>query len=231
MNPDNVMTAFVAHLEGLGNPGLVVNSWPDKKNSSTPDIDAIAGNFAIEHTSTEVVDGMREKNAWFMKAAGELETELNPTMQFRLRINFDYTAVNKGQNWDDIKNALRDWIVNESPSLPEGFHVMQAVGVPFELRVEKVSNEASMLVFSRSHDPAGDTLEASIGPLITRKAKKLVSYTESGMIGILLIQSEDLAFMNRIRLATAIVDAFPKSLPEGINQIWYADATIPPYLE
>jgi len=231
MNPDDVITAFVAHLEGLGTPGLVVDRWPDKNNSSTPDIDAVAGNFAIEHTSTEVVDGMREKNDWFMKAAGELEAELNPNMQFRLRINFDYSAIHKGQNWDDIKNALRDWIVNEAPLLSDGNQVVQAKGVPFDLRVEKVSDEKPLLVFSRAHDPANDTLETSIGPLITRKVKKLVPYTKSGMTGVLLIQSEDLAFMNRVRLTRAIVAAFPAALPEGVHQIWYADATIPSHLE
>lgn len=231
MDQDTIITAFVAHLAGLGNPGLLVNKWPDKNNRSTPDIDAVAGNFAIEHTSTEVVGGMRKKNAWFMKAAGELESELNPSMRYRLRINIDYEAVDKGQKWNQVKTALRDWIVNEAPSLTEGFHTIQPIGVPFELRIQKATDEAPSLVFSRLYDPVNDTLETSIGPLIIRKAGKLVPYKQSGMTGILLIQSEDLALMNRGRLAQAIVRAFPDTLPEGVDQIWYADATIRPHIE
>ena len=37
--------------------------------------------------------------------------------------------------------------------------------------------------------------------------------------------------MNRVRLTRAIVAAFPAALPEGVHQIWYADATIPSHLE
>ena len=153
MDQDDVIKAFVAYRASTDIPGLVVDSWPDKLNSSTPDIDAIAGNLAIEHTSTEVVDGMREKNDWFMKAAGDLETELNPSMQFRLRINFDYVAVEKGQKWDEIKDALRVWIVNEAPALQAGYgyQVIHAPDVPFDLRVEKVNEESPLLVFYAAH--------------------------------------------------------------------------------
>jgi hypothetical protein len=226
MTPDDVIKSFAADCLNLS-----IDRWPDKENRGSEDIDAVAKNFAIEHTSIDVVDGMRQRNDWFMKAAGDLEAELNPSMQFRLRINFDYESIDKGQDWNEIKNAIRDWVINQSASLSEGFQVLRIPNVPFDLRIEKASDEAPLLVFSRSFKQAQETLESSIGPLMQRKARKLSAYTKSGMTGILLIQSEDISFMNRVRLAEAVAKAFPDALPDGIDQVWYADATIPQNLE
>lgn len=230
MDQDNVITAFVSHLKDLGHPVNLVDRWPDKENRSSKDIDAVSGNFAIEHTSIDAVDDLRQRNDWFMKAAGELESELNPSMKFRLRINFDYESVDKGQDWKKIKNAIREWITTEAPLVSEGGHVIHIPDVPFELRIEKVSNEPPALIFSRSFNKGKETLESSIGPLVQKKAKKLAPYVQNGMVGILLIQTEDIAFMNRVRFAEAIRASFPIKLPDGVDQIWYADATIRPYL-
>lgn len=231
MDQDNVITAFVGHLKDLGYSVKLVDRWPDKENRSSKDIDAIAGNFAIEHTSVDAMDDLRQRNDWFMKAAGNLESELNSKMQFRLRINIDYEAIDTGQNWKDIKRLLKDWILNDSPLLSEGTHQISITGIPFVLRVEKRSNEPSGLFFSRSIDKTKETLEHSVGPLIIRKAEKLAPYTQKGMTGVLLIQTEDLALMNHIRFTQAVMASFPNALPEGVSAIWYADASIPNALE
>ncbi len=226
MNQDDVINAFVQNLD----PNLTVTSWPDKNNSVSKDIDAVAGNFAIEHTSIDAVDDLRQKNDWFMKVAGDLEAELNAGMKFRLRINFDYDSIQAGQDWKKMNNAIREWIINESPLISEGSQIINISEVPFELRIDKVFDEPSALIFSRSFNKGKETLESSVGPLIERKAQKLVPYTQKGMVGILLVQTEDIAFMNKVRFAEAIMASFPIKIPDGVDQIWYADATIRPYV-
>jgi hypothetical protein len=81
MKDHEVVEAFVAHLAANGYPGLCVDKWPERENRKSPDIEAIAGQFAIEHTSIDTLPNQRGKSHWFMRAAGELEKEL-PKLPF-----------------------------------------------------------------------------------------------------------------------------------------------------
>lgn len=74
MNDHEVVEAFVAHLAANGYTGLTVDRWPERENRNSPDIDTIAGPFAIEHTSIDTLPNQRGKSHWFMKAAGGLES-------------------------------------------------------------------------------------------------------------------------------------------------------------
>ena len=37
--------------------------------------------------------------------------------------------------------------------------------------------------------------------------------------------------MNEFRMREAIQQAYPEALPEGVDEIWYADTSIPPEIE
>jgi hypothetical protein len=52
----NVIAEFVRHIERGEAPGLSIQSWPDEDNRISKDIDAIAGQLAIEHTSIDILD-------------------------------------------------------------------------------------------------------------------------------------------------------------------------------
>ena len=58
-----VIAAFVRYLRQQGHPGLKVDRLPDEVNRKTGDIDAIAGPFAIEHTSINTVPHQRRDSA------------------------------------------------------------------------------------------------------------------------------------------------------------------------
>jgi hypothetical protein len=77
---DKVIEAFVMYLARKLYPGLQVIEWPDKDNTRTPDIDAIAETsgvrIAIEHTSADSLPDQRLHNDRFMEAIGCLEEEL-----------------------------------------------------------------------------------------------------------------------------------------------------------
>ena len=80
----DVIDAFIEYLRKHGYPELTVTSYPDKENRSSPDIDAIAGPFAIEHTSIDTLPNQRRNNDWFKKVLGNLEQEFDfPKVNFR----------------------------------------------------------------------------------------------------------------------------------------------------
>lgn len=58
-----VVSLFVDYLARNGNPGLTVNAWPDEGNRQSSDIDAVAGPFAIEHSSVDTMANQRRDSA------------------------------------------------------------------------------------------------------------------------------------------------------------------------
>ena len=103
MNDQDVINAFVAYLRKAGFPDLKVDRLPDKENRKTSDIDAIAGCFAIEHTSIDTLPNQRRDSDWFIQAVGGIEKELSVLIPFCLNITIEYDAVTKGQVWGGIR--------------------------------------------------------------------------------------------------------------------------------
>jgi len=162
-----------------------------------------------------------------MKAVGELENNLSRKLRFRLRIMIPYQAIQIGQNWSCIKDAFKYWIMESSPSLADGIHFIDGIkGIPFGFRVNKSSHRAPGLFFSRSA-PEDDSLPERLRTQLERKAPKLMPYKQEGYTTILLVESEDIALMNEDLMLDGIRRAFAKCPPEGVDQLWYADTTIP----
>ncbi|MGA2227786.1 MAG: hypothetical protein ABSH41_25395 [Syntrophobacteraceae bacterium] len=162
-----------------------------------------------------------------MKAVGGLEQELSNSLNFRLRITLEYQAVKKGQNWSFIRNALKNWIITGASLLEDGDHVLDRIpGVPFRLHVGKESSRRPKVLFSR-FDPGDDTLSDRIREQLLGKANKLLKYQGTGKTTLLLVESEDIALMNELKMLAAIRKAFPGGPPPGVDQVWYADTSIP----
>ena len=226
MSDRDVIDAFVAHLREDGNPSLYVERRPDEENRSSRDIDAIAGRFAIEHTSIDTLPKQRRDADWFMRVAGSLERELVTTLPFRLSITLEYDAVKTGQNWSAIRAELKNWITNESPRLLDGRFILDNLpGIPFRLHVVK-SRERPPGVFFARFQPNNDSLSSRVRVAFDRKAEKLAKYQAPGTTTILLIESDDIALMNDERMLKAILGAFPDGPPAGVDQVWYADTSI-----
>jgi hypothetical protein len=111
-----VVKAFVHHLAANGHEGLTVDSWPDEVERNAAAIDATAGPFAIEHTSIDTLEGQREADAGFVQSIGCLEKELH--VPFHLGIFVKWGAITKGQNYTATREAVRRWILEDSPQLP-----------------------------------------------------------------------------------------------------------------
>ena len=221
-----VIKAFIEYLRENGYPNLTVDRVPDEENRNSSDIDAIAGLFAIEHTSIDTIANQRRDSDWFMQAAGQLEKELSCNLRYRLSITIPYEGVQKGQQWSKIRQAFKRWVADSSVAFPDGTHTVSNVpGVPFEFRAIKASDRPPGLFFSRSahEDPS---LPTRLQELLNRKAEKLACYNDAGKTSILLIESGDIARMNKGEMLKALHTGFGNSLPNGVDQLWYADTSI-----
>jgi len=230
MDDRDVIKAFVNHLRANGYPSIKIDRWPEDENRNTPEIDAIAGPFAIEHTSLDIICNQRRDSDWFMQAIGGIGSELKD-ITFRLRIWIEYDAVAKGQNWSKIRQAIKTWIVSDASRLTDGRHVIEDIaGVPFRICVFKHSDRPPGVNVGRL-GPPDDTLPSRIRMLFERKSEKLAKYHKSGKTTVLLVENYDLALINDQDMLKAIQEAYPNGLPESVDKIWYADTSIPDKVE
>ena len=225
-----VVDAFVAHLAESRHPGILVDSRPDVDNRSSSDIDAIAGPLAIEHTSIDTLENQRRDGSWFGEVAQPLEDEFRDRLPFRLRLVFPYEGIKAGQAWDAIRDALRQWVTDVVPSLTDGRHTIGIPRVPFEVSITKESDRPPGL-FCMRVAPPDDNLAERLGTLLSRKAAKLKPYRSAGRRTVLLVESGDIALMNAHKLAETIREAFTNGLPDGVDELWHADTSVPGALE
>jgi hypothetical protein len=227
LNDRSVVDSFVAYLRDNGHFGLQVDSRPDDENRQSSDIDALAGTFAIEHTSVDTVEDQRRDSDWFMKVIGGLENELSQKLQYRLRITLPYEGVRKGQNWSNIHDAFKTWIINSSASLPDGTHSIHLEpDIPFGFHVNKASSGRAGLIFSRIA-PEDRSMSDRLRVQLSRKVKKLAPYKRKGYKTVLLVESEDIALMDENTMLEAIRNAFSGIIPAGVDQVWFVDTSIP----
>lgn len=225
MNDYEVIDAFIEYLREHGHPELMISCHPDKENRGSPDIDAIAGPFAIEHTSIDTLPNQRRNNDWFIRVIGELEQELQSQLSFRLSIIFPYDAVTKGQDWVTIRENLKNWILEKSPCLACGRHRLNNIrDIPFQLTIFKEHDLAPVVRFSRFPSD-NDYLPDCIKKLLDKKGEKLKKYQDLGKTTILLIESNDIALMDiqGSKILNAIRETYPFGLLVGVDEIWYVD--------
>jgi len=222
-----LISLFVGYLAQNGRPGITVTAWPDEKNRRSSDIDAIAGPFAIEHSSVDTVPNQRRDSAWFVQVVKALEDEFDSNLTFRLNLTFPYEAIQSGQDWSGITDALRVWLLNEAPNLAMGMHTVRGVsGIPFEFHVTKKISNRSGLIFGR-FIPNDQTFPNRLREKLAQRVDKLSRYKNKGKTTILLVESDDIALMNDGIMWDGLRSAYPEGMPEGLDEIWFADTSIP----
>lgn len=226
---DRIIEAFVGYLANTLYPDLKITDWPDKRNSTTPDIDAIAKNqvgcIAIEHTSIDAFPDQRLHDSRFMKAIGCLEDELTRMVNYRLRVIIPFGTVQTGISWEGVRDRFRRWILDDVPQLPfDKVTTVSIEGIPFPLTVHKSISDSPGLFLSRS-DIENEDFSERLKSEINGKAKKLEKYRDSCRLLILLIENDDLANMNTGIMIKAVEASYPQCLPHGLDRIWYADSS------
>ena len=222
-----VVEAFVSYLSNRGHPGLKVECRPDQVNRKTCEIDAIAGPFAIEHTSVDTVAYQRRDTDYLNRVVDGIANELRGKLGCRLRITVEWSAVKEGQDWPVIHEALKGWILTTVPSLPDGPTVINdgtIAGVPFGLLVMKASDRRQEISFARC-EPHDGTLSVQDRKQLNDSARKLSKY-KPRKTTVLLVESSDIALMHRRVMLGALKTAFSNALPAGVDQVWYADTSV-----
>lgn len=221
-----LLEAFVGYLESYGHPGLRIEERPDHQNRVGQDIDALAGPYAIEHTTIDASPDQRQKEHRFQDVVGGLGAQCSASVGARLNILFEYGAVRPGQDWPTIRQALKDWLLETAPALADGRHTAHLPGVPFPLFVRKVVGRKPGVAFGVMH-PKDPALATRLYKQLGRKSEKLRPYKKAGRHTILLLESSDLALMNEVILTNAIHQAFGAPTPPAVDAVWYADSSIP----
>ena len=226
-----MICAFVSHLGSLkGFPNLSVERWPDKENRKEAEIDAIAGDFAIEHTSIDSVAKQRQRDDWYLQVVKGLDQVIRDCVDCGLTITLDFFAIGKGIDWSGIRADLKKWIVECEPSLENGSHkVILPTSMPteFPIVMHVWKKPAPSCVGFARFDPEDDTLPARTRELLDRKASKLGKYQGSHGTTVILLENDDIALMNEGKVLNALREAYPDGLPHGVDKIWFADTSIP----
>ena len=93
-----VIVAFVDHLGLLkGRSNLSADRWPDKENRTKPEIDAIAGDYAIEHTGIDSVANQRQIDDWYLRVVKGLDEIIRECVDGGLTITLDILPL--GNDW------------------------------------------------------------------------------------------------------------------------------------
>ena len=154
MKDYEVIDTFIEYLRKHGHPELMISCHPDKENRDSADIDAIAGSFAIEHTSIDTLPDQRLNSDWFNQVVSGLGEEFADQLLFALTINFYDGSITKGQDWKKIRQGFKNWInqENDNPRLADGPHWINSVpGIPFPFHVIKGHDPPWGVHFGRFH--------------------------------------------------------------------------------
>ena len=229
MNEREVIQAFVSHLGQTNSyPNLMVDCWPEDDNRQTPEIDAIAGPYAIEHTTIDTVADQRRADDWFLRVVQGLDQVVADCVECGFTITLEFHAIAKGMNWSRIRSDLKAWILENASDLGYGSHrivlpTSTSVEPPIAMLVWK--GLSRRIGFAR-FEPQDNTLAARAKCLLDRKATKLLRYQTANATTILLIENDDIALMNEMKLLEAIREAYPDGLPHGVDEMWFADTSI-----
>ncbi len=171
----SVVKAFVEYLASTKWPGLKIDSYPEDK--ADREIEAIAGSFAIEHTSMDAISDQRLHSDWFNRALGDLNRELR--LPFRLLIIVPYDAIKKGQDWVAIRLSLLEWLSNFAPGYNNGRHHIKDVrGVPFDFYMWKKDSSHPFIKAGRITSSDNGFYER-LRMQLNKKVKKLAKYQKT----------------------------------------------------
>ena len=225
-----VIGNFVNHLKHqTGRPDLAVDRWPEDENRQSPEIDAIAGPYAIEHTTIDTLPNQQGVDDWFVRVVGGLDQALAGCIDGGCTITLKYDAIRKGMDLGRIRADLEQWILDNAPRLHDGSHEIvlptsTPVNPPIVMSAWK---GASRRIGFARFEPPDDTLSTRVRKILDRKAMKLARYQIPTSTTILLIENDDIALMNEVKMLDATREAYPDGLPCGVDEIWFADTSIP----
>ena len=229
---NEILQLVIDRLNAATGAGLVITGHPDEKERSDRACDAYAeapGHVpvALEHTLIQTYDSQKKGDAEFMRVIGILESDLKDRIPFRLLLTVPLFAIQKGQQWAKITEAIKTWLLS-GPSVAPGASTVTIPDVPFPVKLRRDDDSAPMVLVGRWADNSLD-VERELAEMITGaladKDAQLAQYRRAGDETVLVLESQDVAFANRANIYLAFLDAWECCETKAIDQVWLA-ATI-----
>jgi hypothetical protein len=181
--------------------------------------------LAIEHTRVESFIGQLEDNARFGDHYGQLEAELKHAFSYHLTLSLPLFAFQKGTKWAAIKNTIRDWLLANASSLPEGHSYPLIRAVPFDVGIDR-DNQLPNSFFVARRAPSDEDIQIELMLTMTAalndKNDQLKKYRVDGARTALLLESSDIALMSPARLYKAFLEAQKHATTSNIDEFWLA---------
>jgi hypothetical protein len=158
-----------------------------------------------------------------MKAIGDLEADLKRFFPYHLSLAIQMSAIQKGQNWTVIRDAVGAWLKENAPKIPVGRSTVQIANVPFEIKLERDESLPPSFVVSRIIDAKLDIpeeLTRSISRALEDKNDQLAKYRQQGNRTILILESQDIALVSSGSIYKAFLQAHAQIKPANIEQVW-----------
>lgn len=228
-----ILQLVIDRYNAASGTGFVITRHPDEEERNGRACDAYAEatgktSIALEHTLVQTYVVQKRTDAEFMRVIGVLETELKDQFPFRLTLMVPQFAIQKGQSWEQITQAIKAWLLR-APTIPPGRSEVTMPGVPFQVRLWRDNSLAPKFLVGRWEDPSLD-VEKELGNLMAAaladKDEQLAQYRRAGDCTFLVLESDDIVFTNRADLYRAFLEAWDRCAPTSIDQVWLA-MTIP----
>lgn len=219
------LEAFLAYLEesyNISSDGVV---FPEDSNRSSPEVDAIVKNVAIEHTSIDSIKGQRSNNAIFQLVFVPVMQEFSPQAKEHYWIVVPFDEIKKIREPQKAREHVRIWFKDTILTLPPG--VYSELNIPvlnLSASVQKCTDLWPTVIFLRSaqRDP---NLSANLRDRVLQKTSKLEKYKQLGFRTCVLIESEDIAFMSQHIFTEIFSEAFDLSAPPHTDIVFFADSS------
>jgi len=209
--------------------------WPDEEERNSRACDAYAESpgqvpLAIEHTLIPSFDLQKKHDAQFMKVIGDLEAELKHSFPFDLSLSIPMFAIQKGQDWGQIKATVKAWLLANTSEIPAGRSKVSIPGAPFEVELNRDDDLPPVFSVARWLDSSLNVPEQvtdSIAGALADKDDQLTRYWQDGSQTLLVLESQDIALVNRGMVYKAFLAAHARVNPRHISQVWLAETYEP----
>jgi len=223
--------AVLTHYNTASGLAYGVTRWPDEEERNNRACDAYAESsgqvpLAIEHTLIPSFDLQKQHDAQFMRVIGDLEVELKHSFLFDLSLSIPMFAIQKGQDWPEIKTTVKGWLLANADTIPAGRSKVSIPDVPFDVELTRDDDLAPLFSVARLLDSSlniPEQLAASIAGALADKDEQLTRYWEDGSQTLLILESQDIALVNRGMIYKAFLAAHAQVNPKHVREVWLAE--------
>jgi len=223
-----IINELVAVLRENGYPNLQVDAWPDEDKRGNGNIEAIAGPFAIEHTTIDGLPDQRGHDDRFRRIISGVaeDRQLAGDCQTTVVLGYDDILRISSRSVPSINAQLLVWLREVLSRLSEGEHRFPPTAdIPISILIRKRCGWGPGISFRRDLPSASAVSEKLRGQL-ERKARKLRRYKSESCCTLLLVELDCSPFMGADDFIRFFCSIYENRSIEGIDELWFAETRL-----